>query len=638
MCGIAGALSFSQSDFKLTADYLIRMRDSMAHRGPDGAGIWLSDDKKIGFGHRRLAIIDLSDAANQPMSNDGGDVWVVFNGEIYNHADIRHELNLLRNYKWKTQHSDTEVIIHAYEQWGINCISKFQGMFSIALWDSSKKELFLIRDRVGVKPLYYSIHNQRVVFASEIKALLEDPEQKREVNEEAFFHYLSFLTVPAPNTLFAGIYKLSPGTWIKFNERGEFIKHRYWDAMDSIYDSSGLSEEQVAQKVLTELKRSIKLRMVSDVPVGVFLSGGIDSSANAVLNSECSLDSIDTFSIGYEGSYTSYQNELLYAKKVATQIDARYHEKLLNAHDLIEFLPIMAKLQDEPLADPVCVPVYYVSKLARESGVKVCQVGEGADELFCGYPHWKFMLSLQKSLNLLRPFLPINSLLKIFKAFGKGDRWYCEYLDRFHHQLPIFWGAEVFNDAQKKKLLSSRMLEKYGKLNSWVAIESIWHNYVNKATRPDPLQWMTYLDLNFRLPELLLMRVDKMSMGASIEVREPFLDHKLIELALGIPQDIKIKNGVLKSILKKALRGLLPDEILDRKKQGFAAPIDEWMGDELGGLTRQRLKDFCIQSDLLSWDEVENLLNSNRRANAWSLLNVAQWWEIYIKPGKKYGN
>jgi asparagine synthase (glutamine-hydrolysing) len=638
MCGIAGALSFSQSDFRLTEEYLLRMRDSMVHRGPDGSGVWLAKDKKIGLAHRRLAIIDLSEAANQPMSNSDNTIWIVFNGEIYNHSDIRAELNELGKYKCKTQYSDTEVIIHAYEEWGIDCVSKFQGMFSIALWDSTKKELFLIRDRVGVKPLYYSIHNQRVVFASEIKALLEDSQQKREVNEESFFHYLSFLTVPAPNTLFSGIFKLPAGSWIKFNEIGGFVEHRYWDALDHVYDSSGLSEDQVAEMVLGELKRSIKLRMVSDVPVGVFLSGGIDSSANAVLNSECSLGPIDTFSIGYEGSYKSYQNELLYAKKVAVQINARYHEKLLSAQDLIEFLPIMATLQDEPLADPVCVPVYYVSKLARDSGVIVCQVGEGADELFCGYPHWKFMLSLQKSLDLLRPLLPINILLKFFKAFGKGDRWYCEYLDRFRRQLPIFWGAEVFNDVQKKNLLSSRMLRKYGDLNSWSAIESIWVKFIKKTPRVDSLQWMTYLDLNFRLPELLLMRVDKMSMGASIEVREPFLDHKLIELALGIPQDIKIKNGVLKSILKKSLRGLLPDEILDRKKQGFAAPIDEWMGDELGDLAWLKLKDFCIQSDLLNWEAVEKLLKSNKRANAWPLLNVAQWWEIYIKPGKNYGN
>ena len=633
MCGIVGAMLFAQSDYVLTEKYLIKMRDSMAHRGPDGAGIWISGNKKIGFGHRRLAIIDLSVEANQPMSNAEKSIWIVFNGEIYNHAHIRQELNSIKPRKWLTNHSDTEVIIHAYEEWGLNFISKLDGMFSIALWDARIEKLFLIRDRVGVKPLYYSIHNNRITFASEIKALLEDPGQKREVNEESFFHYLSFLTVPSPNTLFSGISKVPPGTVIEFDDSGTMLDYKYWDPLDNVRDLSLLSEDVIAELLLSEIKRSIEMRMVSDVPVGVFLSGGIDSSSNAVLISEITGAPIDTFTIGYQGTLASYQNELKFAKIIAEKVGARHHERLLNSDDLISFLPVMAKLQDEPLADPVCVPVYYISKLARESGTIVCQVGEGADEIFCGYPHWKFILRLEKFLKIIRPILPFKLLLRVLKLFGKDESWYFEYLSRSYHKVPIYWGAEVFTDNKKKKLLSDRMFNKYQAKNSWSALESIWARYLKKVHTRDDLQWMTYLDLNFRLPELLLMRVDKMSMGASIEVREPFLDHKLIEFALGIPREIKIKNGVLKSILKKSLRSVLPSVILDRRKQGFAAPIEDWMLGELGELARMQLKEFCIASDLLKWEEVEILLNSNKRANAWPLINMAQWWDVYIRPG-----
>ncbi|TAL65575.1 MAG: asparagine synthase (glutamine-hydrolyzing), partial [Bacteroidetes bacterium] len=337
MCGIIGALAFKNSAFIITEPYIIRMRDTMIHRGPDSAGIWIAEDHRVGLGHRRLSIIDLSESANQPMSNEDSSIWIVFNGEIYNHAEIRPKLERL-GHKFKTDHSDTEVIIHAYEQWGIDCVHKFRGMFAIALWDAKAGELWLIRDRIGIKPLYYSIHHGRIVFASEIKALLLDPDQKRAVHEEAFYHYLSFLTTPAPQTLFDGIKKLPCGTWLRVKEDGQIKEHKYWDVWDHTKPLVNTSEDEISEMLLSELRTSVKLRKVSDVPVGVFLSGGIDSSTNAALFSEGENRPIKTFTIGYKGNYKSYQNEMNYARRMAQEVGAEYHELLLTIDDLIEFL------------------------------------------------------------------------------------------------------------------------------------------------------------------------------------------------------------------------------------------------------------------------------------------------------------
>lgn len=271
MCGFTGVLVFQDSSYRVQRPLIQAMTDAIQHRGPDGEGIWIAEDGKIGLGFRRLSIIDLSTLANQPMSNRDGTIQLVFNGEIYNHADIRKELS---HYPWKTDHSDTEVILHAFEEWGIDCIHRFRGMFAIALWDVKHRELWLIRDRIGVKPLYYSIHNGRIAFASEIKALLQDPDQKRSVHEEALYHYLSFLTTPAPQTLFAGIQKLPPATWLRIREDGSILQKRYWDVWDHTQPMTHASEEEVASRLLAELRTSVQLRKVSDVPVGVFLSGG----------------------------------------------------------------------------------------------------------------------------------------------------------------------------------------------------------------------------------------------------------------------------------------------------------------------------------------------------------------------------
>jgi asparagine synthase (glutamine-hydrolysing) len=631
MCGIAGAMVFRNGSFAVSRAYIDELRDSMTHRGPDGSGTWISDDRKVGLGHRRLSIVDLSSAAAQPMSNQDESVWVTFNGEIYNHAEIRRELEETGSDRWKTDHSDTEVILHAYERWGLECIHRFRGMFAFALYDTRRRKLWLVRDRLGIKPLYYSIHHGRLVFASEIKALLTDSDQVREVNEEALYHFLSFLVPPAPSTLFAGIQKLEAGTWLLADDAGDIQTHRYWDVWDHTQPLTNASDEEIAERLLAELRQAVQLRKMGDVPVGVFLSGGIDSSTNAALFSEHESQPVKTFSIGYDGQYRSCQNELHYARRMALAIGSDHHERIVSQQDLLEFLPQMVQLQDEPIADPVCVPVYYVSKLARENDVIVCQLGEGSDELFWGYRFWKIKWQLQKMNHWPVPAWSKRVGLAGLSAFGQKHSWHYEMLRRGEAGLPVFWsGAESFTESQKKTLLSERLRKQFAHSSSWDAVAPLYRRFQEKAWEKSTLNWMTYSDLNLRLPELLLMRVDKMSMGVSLEARVPFLDHKFVELAMSIPEKVKTRNGTLKHILKKAVRGVIPDDLIDRKKQGFGVPIQEWFVNRLGTLTRNELRAFCRNADFLDSAAVEAVIQSGAASQIWVLLNLALWWKHYI--------
>ncbi|MFA6127032.1 MAG: asparagine synthase (glutamine-hydrolyzing) [Bacteroidales bacterium] len=632
MCGIAGVVSYNHSDFKVIDLYLLKIRDKMFHRGPDSGGLWISERKDVGLAHRRLSIIDLSTSANQPLTNESESIRIVFNGEIYNHLEIRHELESVGKYYWKTSHSDTEVILHAFEQWGIECIHKFRGMFAIAIWDNRSEELWLVRDRIGIKPLYYNIQNGRLLFASEIKAILEDQNVGRKIDEESLFHYLSFLTVPAPATLFEGILKLEPGTWLRVNKNGEIEKKKYYDVLDRLNNYELVSEDELSQRILKELKLSVQFRKVSDVPVGVFLSGGIDSSTNVALFSSQAQETVNTFSIGYDQDYATYTNELHYAQAVANVFKTEHHEKILSIDDFIEFLPLMIYLQDEPLADPVCVPVYYVSKLARDNNVIVCQVGEGADELFFGYRGWELLLKLEKMNNLPVPRIIKKIIERILAKSKFSDSFWFEYLCRANKKQPIFWsGSESYTHKQKLSLFSKRMRDKFRDRNSFEIIKPIWEKYCDKADKKDIINWMAYMDLNLRLPELLLMRVDKMSMGVSIEARVPFLDHNIVELAMSIPGRRKYREGKLKYLLKKTVRNLIPDQIIDRKKQGFGAPIQEWYESVLGEKAKKILEEFCTETDYFDYESVKILLDSKYKSTTWPLLNLAMWWKQYIK-------
>jgi len=635
MCGIVGIFNFNNED-KVNENLLVKMRDIMIHRGPDDFGLWISKDEKVGLAHRRLSIIDTSSKASQPMSNEDNSIFIVFNGEIYNHSEIRPELERL-GHRFKTDHSDTEVIVHAFEEWGIDCIQKFRGMFAFAIWDDNKKELYLVRDRIGIKPVYYTKKDGRVIFASEIKSILVDPKIKREVNSEGFYHFLSFLATPAPQTMFKDIFKLPAGCYLKIFKDGRSEVTKYWDVFDYTKPLTGVSESEITERIISELRTSVKYRKISDVPVGVFLSGGIDSSTNLALFSEDSSEKVNAFTIGYEGENKTCENEFKYAKLMASIINTDYHEKILNVNDFINFFKTLIFHQDEPIADPVCFPVYAVSKLAKDNGVTVCQVGEGSDELFWGYPSWKTMLDLyninsKKYLNLVKK-IGLYSL----KMIGREEKSYYEWLRRGLNNEPLFWGGiEIFFDNEKKNLLSYDLKKEFKNYSSYEAIKNIYKNFLDKAWEKTPLAWMSYLDLNYRLPELLLMRVDKMSMAVSLEARVPFLDHKFVELAMSIPQDIKAKNGDLKYILKKAVKGIIPDAIINRKKQGFAVPIHEWFSQELGNFAFEKLKGFAKRTNYFNPKHIDNLITSvnSKKHTAdrlWYLLNFVLWPEEWIE-------
>jgi len=596
----------------------------MIHRGPDGAGLWIDSAVNVGLGHRRLAIVDLSPEADQPMCNEDGSIWISFNGEIYNHAEIRQDLDRIRRRHWKTHHSDTEVILQAFEEWGIDCLNRFRGMFAIAIWDGRSREMWLIRDRIGIKPLYYTLDHGRLIFASEIKAIFADPIQRRDIDEESLFHYLSFLTTPAPRTLYRGIQKLQPGTWLRVRPDGSVQEYRYWDVWEHTNPLIGVPEPELLERLMAELRTAVRLRKMADVPVGVFLSGGIDSSTNAALFSEGEPEPVRTFTVGYDGNFASAPSEISYARQMAARVGARHHEILLNVHDAIGFLDTMARFQDEPIADPVCVPIYYLSKLARDNGCIVCQAGEGSDELFCGYPFWLRHLQLQRANRLPVPSAIKRIGLGIMAASGMDGQYYYECLRRGATGQPVFWGGEEgFTHAQKLRLLHPDLRKRFRGLTSWDAISPIRERFLAGAWDKSDLHWMTYLDLNLRLPELLLMRLDKMSMGVSLEARVPFLDHKFVELVLSIPAATKLGSGGTKYLLKKAVRGLLPDDLIDRRKQGFSVPLPEWFNGALGATARRELEALCADTSFLDLGEVMKLLDSPARASAWYLLNFA---------------
>lgn len=631
MCGIVGTLAFSGGNYKISKSLLAGMRDTMIHRGPDGSGIWINQNKTIGLGHRRLAIIDLSEQAGQPMSNSDGSVWLTFNGEIYNHAEIKSTLIKLGYTNWKTDHSDTEVLLHAFEYWGIDCVDHLIGMFAFAIWDNRSEELWLVRDRLGIKPLYYSRQSNRISFASEIKALIADPDQERSINDKALFHYLSFLTSPAPLTLFEGIFKVPNATWIKISKHGEITERRYWDPLENSVDLSDATDVEISTELLNKLDKAVKRRSVSDVPVGVFLSGGIDSSINTKLFSESQKGNISAFSISYPDDVNSYKDEMIYAKEVAKAVNANHYIKKLTVEDLNNFLPDMIRLQDEPIGDPVCVPIYYVSKLARENDVIVCQVGEGADELFFGYPGWKRILNLAKANEVPIPKFIKSLGLKSLSIAGYQNRMQYEYLRRSINNQHIFWGgAEAFPDTMKKALFNKNYAKQFDEHTSWEVIEPIRNRFESKVNKDNHLRWMSYLDLNYRLPELLLMRVDKMSMGTSVEARVPFLDHSVVEFAMSIPSSEIIKNGVLKYPLKQAVRGLIPDQIINRPKQGFGIPMGDWFSGKLMQNASKDINEFCGETGIFDSKIVSHLIRQTNSPQPWYLMNLAMWWKTYV--------
>jgi asparagine synthase (glutamine-hydrolysing) len=623
----------------------------MVHRGPDGAGTWISSDRRVGLAHRRLSIVDLSQTANQPMSNQDETLWIVYNGEIYNHAEIRAELDRLGGFQWKTDHSDTETILHAFQQWGVDCLHRFNGMFGFALWDSRARELWLVRDRIGIKPLCYSIHDGRVTFASEVKALLKDPDQTRAVDEEALYHYLSFLASPAPRTMFEGIEKVPAGCWVRIKESGEIQSRRYWDCLEHTTDLRGVPEQDICEELMAHLRASVQLQKMSDRQTGVFLSGGTDSSTIAALFAEREGQPMKAMSIGAQGDLQYFENEVHFARMMAERTNAEYHERLLSVDDIAEILPHVLWLHDDVVGDMTSIAIYFACKLARDNGVVVAHVGEGGDELFCGYPHWVEQVKLQRMNAWPIPRQAKQIGLLGMNLLGNSESFPYERLGRAARGEHPFWsGTELFTNAEKQRVLSPRLRKKFEKLTSWEVIRPLREDFESKAADQSSLNWMTYVDTRLRLPELILMRWDRMGMGVSLEARPPFLDHNVIQFVLSIPQSVKIPNDAPRHLHKKAIRGLVPDEIIDRKKQGFGLPLHDWYFGQFGEQCRSVLSEFCTRTDLFDRDEVLRLFDLRtvdaKQQNNWltrkhspkqrtrqitALIMLAWWWQQFLQ-------
>ena len=587
MCGISGVFDFT-GHANVTHQRLRSMADTMVHRGPDDEGTFLSPDCQIGFGFRRLSIVDLT-GGHQPMSSvgcprsggrekgpgAGGEVWTVFNGEIYNHAALRKELESL-GHRYATR-CDTESLIHGYEEWGEDVVHHLRGMFAFAVYDgrigfsrslSERPRLFLARDRLGVKPLYYTQQNGPFLFASEIKAMLVWPEVQRQVDRAALYHYLTLSVAPAPLTMFRDIRKLPPGHSLSVFGGDRLELKRYWDPLASMDAQAGSSETDIVERLREMVREAVRLRMMSDVPIGVFLSGGLDSSLNVGLMSELMDRPVDTFSVAIRNDPSS--DELPDARRVAREFGADHHEVVITPQDFVDFLPKMVYHLDEPLGDPVCVPLYFVSKLARENGTTVIQVGEGADELFGGYAAYATMADFYR--RFYRPFAALPRWIKGPVASAAGHvlpPMRAEYVQRAAAKQELFWsGTTGFSESGKRELLGNGY--KDAPYDTYADVLAPHYETIHKG-RPASsfLDKTAYMELKHRLPELLLMRVDKMTMATSVEGRVPYLDHELVQFALGIPSTLKYHRGRTKHILKEAARGILPDEVIDRPKTGF---------------------------------------------------------------------
>lgn len=603
MCGFAGYLNLNDNQITIDEEILNKMQQAIAHRGPDAHQIYKSNEHQLGLVYRRLSIIDLSPAGNQPMFDKQKTVVVCFNGEIYNYPELRRELEGL-NYEFFSK-SDTETILYAYKEWGINFVHKLTGMFAISLYDFNKRELYLIRDRIGVKPLYFSLQANILSFASEIKALWHLPWMQKEISALAQYHYLTFMVTPAPYTIFKDVYKLPAGFYLKIDGNKNISFQEWYNPVKNISKSEKAqfkSEAFCLENITNLLIESTKKRMLADVPVGAFLSGGIDSSLNVALMSRYA-HAVKTFTVAFSDGPES--NELKWARMIANKFGTTHHEIIISEKDAFDFFEKMIYHLDEPLADCVCIPFYYVSKLARENGIVVAQVGEGSDELFFGYEIYatykkiydKFWHPTQQVL----PAFARKATQHLLSPFIKSNPTRLEIIKNWANNRDLFWGGAIaFNESHKNLLYNESFLSKqytpqpnfapqldpivekiYPGMKQHFDSFSIVEYHLSRLKEIDPNadfgKQMLYLELKQRLPELLLMRADKMSMAQGLEAREPFLDHNLVEFMLHVPAHLKFKNNTTKYLLKKICRGILPDEIIDRKKVGFAAPTFRWL-------------------------------------------------------------
>jgi len=635
MCGIAGILRFDRAA-RVEPGPLRAMADALAHRGPDDEGQFI--DGNVGLAHRRLSIIDL-EGGQQPLFNEDRSVVVVFNGEIYNYADLTADL-AAHGHVFATR-SDTETIVHSYDERGERCVEDFRGMFAFALWDRRRRRLLLARDRLGIKPLYYFMGPGLLAFASEIKALLEHPEVPREVDPESLDLYLSLRYVPGPRTLFRGIRKLPPGHTLVWDERGLRVRE-YWDLAGHVGpenrpDDPGDGREP-RRRFAELLEESVRLRLNSEVPLGVFLSGGLDSTTVLAMMRKISPGGrLRTFSVGYESSSGEEEqaNEFDYARLAAESFGAEHNELKLRDTDFRDFLPDLVWHLDEPVADPACVPLYFISRLAREE-ITVVLSGEGADEILAGYGIYRRMLALER-MHRLGGRLVGFAASAAAAAGAPGER--------LRHALRLaalplavrYRGvSRGFLPEAKARLLGRGDAESNGGAAGDELLDEVFGRHFAAVAGAPALDQMLYADLKTWLPDDLLVKADKMTMANSQELRVPFLDHRLVELAASLPPQCKLRRGTGKALLRDAVAGLVPPAIVERTKRGFPVPTAALLR-RLGDFSRELLlgRDAACRS----WFDpaaVERLLAEHESGAArrdqeiWSLLVFELWHGVFV--------
>jgi asparagine synthase (glutamine-hydrolysing) len=628
MCGICGIFHFGSSQHT-DGTALLEMNQQIIHRGPDDAGSLISDG--AGLAMRRLSIIDIK-TGHQPLSNEDGTIWVVYNGEIYNHADLREKM-LARGHTYRT-HSDTESIVHLYEEYGQDCVNYLRGMFAFVIWDKHRHTLFAARDRLGIKPFYYRLQEGTFIFASEIKALLTYPGVSAEFNAAVLPEYLAFGYVAGEETFFSGIRKLPAGHTLELSENGEVSIRRYWD-LSVAEDPQARGRNYYVRRYRELLEDAVSSHLMSDVPLGVFLSGGLDSSAVAALTAKSRHESIQTFAVGYgEQAYS----ELPYAKIVADHIGSQHHEVQVTRQQFFDTLPEVIWHEDEPVCWTSSVALYHLAKFTREH-VTVVLTGEGSDETLAGYTRYAWTVWNARMDSVYRRVTP--SALRAFvreqihsarlgatlrrklehTCLGRdGASWPSFYFDNFY---------SAFSSNEQRQLLSPG-LQRYID-STYAGSMAFWERSSGTI-----LKRLLYTDINTYLVELL-MKQDQMSMSASIESRVPFLDHPLVEFAASIPTSFALKGLEGKSILKSAVEDLLPHSIIYRKKMGFPTPWSQWLaGDQLQELENLLLEQRSIQRNLFQPDAVRRIFAEHRsrtRDNSnriWRLLNLELWFRVFV--------
>ena len=628
MCGICGKLYFDP-DRPVEAELIKRMMASIHHRGPDDEGMYVCGP--IGLGHKRLSIIDVS-TGRQPISNEDRQIWVVYNGEVYNFQELRREL-LSRGHIFKTE-TDTEVLVHLYEEYGEGFVSRLRGMFAFALWDQREKALLLARDRVGIKPLYYRLTDDSIIFASEIKAILQDSSVVPEVNYGIIDRFLTYLYTPGTETLFKNIYRLSPGFYLLFKNGKEHLK-QYWD-IDFAKPDTTRNLDELVQQLSELLRESARIHMISDVPVGFLLSGGVDSTALLSLAMEETNKDVSTFTIGFEGQ--EFADERHYARLAAREFGTKHYDITIDADDFKDFLPKYVWHMEEPVCEPSAIALHYVSKLAKEH-VKVLISGEGGDEAFAGYTNYRDIVWLERFKTALGPFK--GSLLKLLLALRMGHVPYFRKIYRYAPLLSMPLERYYYSRTSSPfRFFPSKREQLYSeslrcKTDTTYSIEP--SNRILESTDTlDCLSKMLYVDTKTWLPDDLLMKADKITMAHSLELRVPLLDHKILEFAASLPSRWKVSGFNTKHILKKAVKGRIPAMIARRKKAGFPVPYESWLRSELDEFTREILLDkTTLERGYFEKGALEQLLSQHSAGRAlsqevFSLISLELWHRAFI--------